>query len=401
MDIKARDKEYVVITTENFPKGGAGASFLDLFCRGVVNGGGAIKVLLLKGLAFGDTTYRGKRNNYTDYGVEYRYLGLRNRPRNVVLKLIDEFVSFVSLFVSLARLTTRRKSITIMVYSYDIQFNILIYSFSKVFRLEVVTFVSEYFIREDAGKSIFEKIRWYGFLINLKYFFRGSSKLLVFSTFLKEYYLRLGVSQNDIIVLPNLTDFEYWECSETEPRYTVGYSGTPSAKDGLPDLFKAIGLLKVMQVNVTLLVVGDSPFGKSLIPGLSAEIEKLGLTGNVQFTGLVDKPAVKTFLSACRILAITRQNNIRTAAGFPTKLGEYFALRKPVLSTDFGDVPRYFNDNEHIFLAECGNAESIAKKLKWIIENEEKSRIVAAAGYNKAKELLDFNNAVARVLSEI
>lgn len=41
----------------NFPSGGAGATYLNLFCRGLKSNGYSVSVLLLKGYAFGNYTY--------------------------------------------------------------------------------------------------------------------------------------------------------------------------------------------------------------------------------------------------------------------------------------------------------------------------------------------------------
>ena len=81
-------------------------------------------------------------------------------------------------------------------------------------------------------------------------------------------------------------------------------------------------------------MIGDATFGKSIIPSLKEECEKLGIAGKVFFTGLVESPKVNKYLSECRILAITRPATLQTKAGFPTELGEYFATGKPVLATN-------------------------------------------------------------------
>ena len=93
----SQSKEYVLITSSNFPTGGPGASYLNLFCRGVKNNGASISVYLLKGNAFGNYRYNGPRHAVTGDGIPYTYLGFKQRPLNVYLKLIDQFVSFVRL----------------------------------------------------------------------------------------------------------------------------------------------------------------------------------------------------------------------------------------------------------------------------------------------------------------
>ena len=183
-------------------------------------------------------------------------------------------------------------------------------------------------------------------------------------------------------------------------KYTIGYSGTPGEKDGLIYLFKAISLLKD-QMPVSLIVVGDSPFGTSMIPKLENICENLGIRGLIYFAGLVEYNLVKTYLSQCKILAITRPRNIQTQAGFPTKLGEYMALRKPVIATDFGEIQTYFIDSKEIVIAKCEDPQSIADKIRWMLQNEELIKTIAINGYNKAYKLLEYNTSMTRIINFI
>jgi glycosyltransferase involved in cell wall biosynthesis len=107
---------------------------------------------------------------------------------------------------------------------------------------------------------------------------------------------------------------------------------------------------------------------------------------------------VKQHLSECKILAITRPSTLQTKAGFPTKLGEYFATGRPVLATNFGDMEEYFKDGSDIIMAECGDSEAIAKKIKWMIENNRDLEIISKRGYKTAHDLLEYKNSVNRMI---
>jgi len=399
MDLSETINEYVLITSQNFPKGGAGASYLNLFCRGLKLNGGYISVLLLKGFAFGNHTNSDQKNNITEYGVPYRYLGLTKRPESQFLKLYDDLRSIINLGIILFSFLKRRKSICLLIYNNELHSNIIIYSFARLSGIRIVTFVPEYYDKSDFQSSFFRKLKWYGFLYNFKHINKRSDKLIVFSFYLKVKYVKQGFPENKIIVQPNLTDFEYWKPEHTSFKYTIGYSGAPYLKDGLLDLFKAIYLLKNQDLHASLLVVGDSTFGKSLLPDLKTECNSLGITEKVVFTGLVDPSKVKSYLSECLILAITRPSTIQTKAGFPTKLGEYFAVQRPVLVTDFGDIESYFQDGVDLIVAEAGNPESIASRIKFMMQNMEITEQISRTGYIKAKELLDYRKSVERLVS--
>jgi len=196
--------------------------------------------------------------------------------------------------------------------------------------------------------------------------------------------------EKDILVQPNLTDFDFWTNGDADTNFTVGYSGTPYKKDGIEDLLTAISLLRNKNLDVTAIIVGDVVNEKSILPSLTAFCEELGIEKSVTFTGLVSIEEVKKWLNKCMILAITRPNIVQTIAGFPTKIGEYFACRKIVVSTKIGDVGEYFSDREEIVFAESGNPQSIADNIEWIINNREAGKTIAQNGYRRAGELLDY-----------
>lgn len=395
------NREFILITSSNFPVGGAGANYLNLFCRGLKLNGCSIRVLLLKGFAFGNCINDDSRKNVTDNGVPYTYLGFIRRPKISFLKLFDDILSFLRLIYFLFSILHKRRSICLLIYNDEVQSNIPIHLFSRLFGIRRITFIPEFYDRSNFRGSVFQKIKWYGFILNYYYLNKYSDKLIVFSYFLKDEYVNQGFNIKNIMVQPNLIDFGFWETKTSDIKYDIGYSGTPSIKDGLYDLFKAVSILQGENIHISLSVIGDSTFGPSLIPELKNECRKLGILDNVNFTGLVESAIVRVHLSECRLLAITRPSTIQTKAGFPTKLGEYFAAKKPIIATNFGDINKYFEDGVDLVIAESGNPESIAIKIKWMIENRGISELIAEKGYHKAKELFDCDKSVIKLIQFI
>lgn len=392
--------DFVLITSTNFPGGGAGAAYINLFCRGLKNNGCNVRVLLLKGHAFGTFTYTGPRKNFSEDGIPYTYLGFTQRRENKLLKICDELVSLVRLNAFMFSLIGKRKSVKVLVYNSDVFFNIPIHLISRIAGIELIKFVAEYIDKSEFGDSLPGIIKRAAYYLNFRYLNKQSDKLIVFSYYLRDFYKDLGYCESNIIVQPNLTDFDFWKTPDAAPKYTIGYSGAPYLKDGLYDLFSALSLLKNENafMHLNLLIVGDSVFGESLIPALRDECVRLGISDNVVFTGLVELPRVKQLLSECQILAITRPSTVQTKAGFPTKLGEYLATGKPVLATDFGDMRKYFTDGTDIIMAKCSNPISIADKIKWMLLNPYELSNIAEHGYIRGGEILEYRKSIARIL---
>ncbi len=73
-------------------------------------------------------------------------------------------------------------------------------------------------------------------------------------------------------------------------------------------------------------------------------------------------------------------------------------MGKPILATRFGDMERYFTDRVDIIFAECGDPGSISERIEWMINNGDETQQVAQQGYRTARELLEFNSGMKRVI---
>ena len=384
----------ILITSANFPKGSAAANYLNLFCKGLVLAGQNIEVYLLKGYFLAGRKTLDSRKNITDYGVPYTFLAFVNRSSNKLAKIIEDLRGMASLIILLFSLLKGRKKTTIFAYNNESHHSILLNSYCKLAGIRLVTFVPEYYDISEFSGNLFHRLRWYSFLLNFHYINRLSDKLIVFSNYIKSRYLEKKYPEKDILVQPNLTDFDFWNLNQDGSSYTIGYSGTPYKKDGIEDLLTAISILRKKNIDVNAVIIGDVVNEKSIIPSLKGFCEKLGIEKSVTFTGLVLLEEVRDWLNKCQILAITRPNIVQTVAGFPTKLGEYFACKKVVLSTRIGDVSQYFRDRNEIVFAESGNSQSIADGIEWILENQESGRKIALNGNRRAAELLSYKSRV-------
>ncbi len=71
------------------------------------------------------------------------------------------------------------------------------------------------------------------------------------------------------------------------------------------------------------------------------------------------------------------------------------------MATNFGDMDKYFTDGQDIVMAECGNPESIAKKILWMLQNSGEMDLISKRGYEKAYNLLEYKNSVLRMINAL
>ena len=227
--------------------------------------------------------------------------------------------------------------------------------------------------------------------------------LIVLSSYLKNYYISNGYPEYKLIILPNLVNLdEFTDVKNKQNLETIiiGYSGTPVKKDGILDLLKAYAYLVKAHKNVELLIIGDLSQTKTTIPFLKRKSKEYGIPENqLNFTGLIDFKEVPAMLNGCDILVFARPSGQFAEAGFPTKLGEYLACRKPVVMTRVGDIPEYFVDKVNAVIVDPDNPESIYEGLNFLIKNPDKAKDIAEGGYNWVKSNLEYKKATAKIMN--
>ena len=138
--------------------------------------------------------------------------------------------------------------------------------------------------------------------------------------------------------------------------------------------------------EIKFLIVGDGKLRKEL----ENYTNKLGIEEDVKFLG--ETKRIKEIYEKTDILASTS-----SWEGTPIVIIEAMAMNKPVLATSVGGVNEIIDNKINGFLVEPENAEKLAKKLIYLIENP---KIARKAG-EKAREKIIKNFNIKRKVKEM
>jgi glycosyltransferase involved in cell wall biosynthesis len=397
----SRDK-YIVLITSYYPYGGASANLLRYLtlCLSIENNN--IEVLIPTGSYYGNKLdCDAKRIGFIE-SVKYRYLGFIYHPKNLIGKLFDFFLGFILPIFYLLLRSLQNKLDIIIIYN-PRMISTISYLITKfLLRKKLIIILPEFYEKPKSNSTSLSLIKWYSFIISTKYLIQYADKFIVLTTYLKQFLNNRFRSPKDILIMPNLTDPRRFDINNVKPYMpectTIGYVGTPTRKDGVWDLIKSFGILHKKYPKTHLLIIGDITNGNTIIPELEKYASESGLNDNsLTFTGLQSYNSIPQLLLSCQILALTRPNGIFASAGFPTKLGEYFSCKKPVLITKVGDIPNYFMNEEHAILVEPENIDSIVSGFEAIINNKSLSDKLGHNGYKWMDENLNYVNQSRRI----
>tara|TARA_B110000240_G_C13504050_1_gene455270 strand:+ start:1484 stop:2683 length:1200 start_codon:yes stop_codon:yes gene_type:complete len=398
-----RKKRIKIITYENFPYGGAPANLLRYISLALSKEGADIEVLMPTGNVYGQNVELKPQKKGNVENVYYKHLGFTLHPKNYFGKILDLICAFFYTPFFLIISNFRHEFDTIISYNTHITRILHLILIKKIFNKKLILILPEFY--EKPSSKYLSLIHWYDFYFGLKYLARYADAYIPASHYLKRHLETELKINKPILVLPNLMDPEIFKIEKNKPfiqgKITIGYTGTPTRKDGVVDLINSFGILNKKYSNIHLLIVGDAINGNSVIPKLKELAIRLECNDNITFTGLVPFLEIPKLLNSCQVLTLTRPSGISAEAGFPTKLGEYFACKKPVLISNVGDIPMYFNNEEDVIITNPDDINSIVDGFEKILFNDELSKKISINGFVWMNQNLNYRNVSQKLINFI
>jgi len=388
-----------IVTYDNFPFGGAPANYLRYFALSIQNDCN-VEVIMPTG-NYGNAHNINKSRQGWIEKVKYRHLGYITHPKCVFGKFVDNFLGLILPLFFFIKKKNYRNLDAIIIYNIRITYIFLFWIIKHIIKRQLVIILPEIYERPN-NKFSFEYINWIFFYIGLQSVPNYADKFIVLTDYVKSFLIRKNVKSDNVLILPNLTDPKVFKLDKVdefkENTITIGYCGTPTRKDGILDLIDSFTLFQDSYPNSHLLIIGDMPGSISVLPKLKQRVKINGIENKVTFTGIVPFSDIPNLLNSCQILALTRPSGEFAEAGFPTKLGEYFACKKPVLVTAVGDVKKYFVNEVHAIIVEPNNILAVYEGFVKIVENPNIVKKIVDEGYKWVCANIDYQNLNSKIL---
>ncbi len=378
----------IVILTESvsFPEGMAGTSRVRLYARGLIENGCSASTLIVRGTE-SHTNVRNIEIRGVADGIPFEYTsGNTTIPKSWALRRFDEVKGLLGAYIRLRQLKRRGALDCVLIYSNDIKF---IRPFSRMcHRLGVPVVL-------DLCEWPLSKATAYGLNIKRARRFmhdamRSVDGVIPISTFLQERIEEYEFDNDTAMShlrIPILVDTSAF---------------TPSVQaDGEKMSFLWSGSLDYTRVVKCIadacreLSSKRTDFEVNILGGLGPKYQRKKLEAYIKKWELGDIVKVWDFLSyedlvemyrnATALMVLLVDDDI-SRSRFPTKLGEYLAVGRPVIATCMGELKNYLKDGETAFLVPDSSPEHLAQKMEEVMDNPQRTEEIGLAGRELAEQ---------------
>lgn len=226
-----------------------------------------------------------------------------------------------------------------------------------------------------------------------KFIFQKSDAIAVYTNIIKNYVSqKFNVTIEKIHVIPHGVNLDipyagdesekssiFNKLNIPETNKVVLYAGSLSELHGIPFLIEAIDYLSKKRQDISFLILGKGVLENKL----KVWIKENKLT-NVHLLGFVPSNKIGLYLSLADILVIPHAKCIQTELDQPTKLFEYLASGRPIVSFNLKAIAEVVGDNA--VLVETDNPKALANGILTLLSDEDLRRKLGERGKEIAKD---------------
>jgi len=171
-----------------------------------------------------------------------------------------------------------------------------------------------------------------------------------------------------------------------------------------------LGHVEEIQILVDMFAIVNKELPKvklHILGGASTKMEtrsiiekykKTSSDSSIVFHGPVSHSEVIQQYSRADAFVLPRPFRDYSRAGFPTKLGEYLATGKPVVTTATGDIPLYLGDRHSAYLVDDSTSSSFAEKTIQAI-TDSSAKEIGLIGAKVAQKHFSIQASAERIVS--
>jgi glycosyltransferase involved in cell wall biosynthesis len=367
----------VFLFSDNFPGSSAYSNRIHSLAKGLTFYGNIVQVsVVYPGNHSKGNELAGLSGNFDSVDFRY-YCGVKFKPKSRIKQIMIGLwgiYNFAFQYIFKAKKDTPD---FIIACSSSIIHLTALYVLGKIKGINILREYNEYPLFIQNKKKYIASVARYKLLDGF-----------IFMTHRLEEFFKVDLNQNQKSCIVNMTvDVDRFVAkSETPKRNIITLVGDIlGEKDGVGNLLESFHLIHKKFPDLKLLLVGNIDNRDAYQKRLST-IERLGINGFVEFTGLIDRAQIPSIMQSSKLLLLPRPTSLQSESGFPTKLGEYLASGTPVVVTNTGEISYFLKNKVNAIIVEPDNPKVFAEKVIEVLGNQELYNQLEAKGIQVAEE---------------
>ena len=215
----------------------------------------------------------------------------------------------------------------------------------------------------------------------------GRSGYVSISEFLTRWAHREAERQGrrlEVIEVPIVVDVN----EQTPTDYPGGdplvvFAGSPVYDETIRFILSAMEHVWRAAPQCRLVVTGANPSDPAA-KWLIEEAKQLSTDARVSFPGYLSRPELLRLYARAHVLLVPLFDDVRSKARFPTKIGEYLAAARPIVTTAVGEIPRCFEDQVNAAVCAPGDPALYGAKIVALLHDPELAASIGRRGRDTA-----------------
>lgn len=388
-------KVMVLTARESYPSGLAAAQRIRMIARAIAEAGASVSIRV-GGFHRAGAPLVSEAEGVCD-GVPFRHLCARTQVRPTKLGRVCDRVAVA--FRAARELSFAQRAGQVHV----------VYFYTSVLSLDWERFVVGWTARRAGVPIIIDlcEAPWSlharrSLLAQCVSPFWGSDGAIVISQFLAEWAReesRRLAREVSLLQVPILVDL--YECP---PEFGAGgeqkvvFAGAPAYDQTIRFVVEAMAPVWGRYPGCELWITGTAP-GTPDYSTLEKWLQAVRPKGSVRLAGLLPRKSLLELYRQANALLIPLFADVRSIARFPTKIGEYLASGRPVVTSCVGEIPSFFQDGVNACVATPGDPGSFGERIVRVIGNPSWAAEVGRKGWETARQHFHYSVHGARLLA--